>query len=161
MLFCLFLRHAAVEQRGSALFHSILLLITRRAHQTRHNYSHSLLTYSNAASHLRDNYEQFFSHVESLLTKEIAHWKKICCAMGEKRKGKKREWNRCAAVVISKAGKLLAGVYREICQWEEGSKWAKAQCRSDEGRGGIIEQGLLYFRLDSIDKLSRNFRQLY
>lgn len=102
----------------------------------------------------------FFRTWNLLLTKEIAHWKKICCAMGGKERGKK-ERNRCAAVVISKAGKLLAGVYREICQWEEGSKWAKAQCRSDEGRGEIIEQGLLYILLDSIDKLSRNFRQLY
>lgn len=52
--------YAAVEQRGSALFHYILLLITSRAHQTRHNYSHCALIYSNAVSHLQDNYEQFF-----------------------------------------------------------------------------------------------------
>lgn len=90
MLFCLFLRHAAVEQRGSALFHSILLLITRRAHQTRHNYSHSLLTYSNAASHLRDNYEQFFSHVESFVNKRDSALKEnLLCDGGKKEKEKK------------------------------------------------------------------------
>lgn len=101
----------------------------------------------------------FFSHVESFVNKRDSVLKENLLCDGGKKKRKKREWNRCAAVVISKAGKLLAGVYREICQWEEGSKWAKAQCRSDEGRGEIIEQGLLYFQLDSIDELSRNFRQ--
>lgn len=90
VLFCLFLRHAAVEQRGSALFHSILLLITRRAHQTRHNYSHSLLTYSNAASHLRDNYEQFFSHVESFVNKGDSALKENLLCDGGKEKEKKR-----------------------------------------------------------------------
>lgn len=107
-------RNAAADQRGSALFLWILLLITSRAHQTTHNYSHSALIYSNAVSHLQDNYEQFFSHVESFVNKRDSALKEnLLCAEKKKKTGRVKSalGAPLTGSVIRKAGKLLAGVY--------------------------------------------------